>query len=98
MKRQIFKSIITLACGVMLTQVAMSQAFVPKDAEIALPARSAKLEANVMDVYANRASAAGADFKGQALSEPAAGGRPPVVRLRGEPERWGQAHRPLHHE
>ena len=48
MKRQIFKSIITLACGVMLTQVAMSQAFVPKDAEIALPARSAKLEANVM--------------------------------------------------
>ncbi|MBB1572498.1 MAG: SagB/ThcOx family dehydrogenase [Bacteroidia bacterium] len=47
----------------------MSQAFVPKDAEIALPARSAKLEANVMDVYAKRASAAGADFKGQALSQ-----------------------------
>ena len=69
MKRQIFKSIITLACGVMLTQVAMSQAFIPKDAEIALPARSAKLEANVMDVYAKRASAAGADFKGQALSQ-----------------------------
>lgn len=69
MKRQIFKSIITLACGVMLTQVAMSQAFVPKDAEIALPARSAKLEANVMEVYAKRASAAGADFKGQALTQ-----------------------------
>lgn len=69
MKRQIFKSIITLACGVMLTQVAMSQAFIPKDAEIALPARSAKLEANVMEVYAKRASAAGADFKGQALSQ-----------------------------